>query len=135
MEKITVEAKVEELNTVLSLVDGILEKHSCPMKTMTQIDIAVEEIFVNIANYAYAPGAGSADIEAGVSGDPAEFVITFYDRGKPYNPLAKEDPDVTLGVEERQIGGLGIFMVKKSMDKLEYDYKDGQNIFTIHKTL
>ncbi len=135
MEKITVEAKTEKLNDVLSFVDGILEEHDCPVKTQMQIDIAVEEIFVNIAHYAYDPGEGSADIEAGVSGDPAEFVISFYDSGKPYNPLAREDPDITLGLEERQIGGLGIFMVKKYMDKLEYDYKNGQNIFTIHKTL
>ncbi len=135
MKNITIEAKTDNLPEVLSFVDAILEENDCPVKTQMQIDIAVEEIFVNIANYAYAPGSGSADIKAGVSGTPSVFVISFADKGVPYNPLAKEDPDVTLSLEERPIGGLGIFMVKKSMDKVEYEYKDGQNILTIHKTL
>ena len=116
-------------------MDAILEENDCPVKTQMQIDIAVEEIFVNIANYAYAPGSGSADIKAGVSGTPSVFVISFADKGVPYNPLAKSDPDISLPADKRQIGGLGIFMVKKSMDDLSYEYKDGQNIMTIRKYL
>ncbi len=135
MKNITLEAKTDNLPEVLSFVDEILEANDCPMKTQMQIDIAVEEIYVNIAHYAYSPGSGNAEINAGVSGEPPEFVISFADRGTPYNPLKKADPDVTLSLEERPIGGLGIFMVKKSMDKVEYEYKDGQNILTIHKTL
>ena len=87
MKKITLEAKTEKLPEVLTFVDTILEEHDCPMKVQMQIDVAVEEIFVNIAHYAYAPDSGSADISAGVSGDPAVFKITFADSGVPYNPL------------------------------------------------
>ncbi|MBQ9550490.1 MAG: ATP-binding protein [Lachnospiraceae bacterium] len=135
MKSITIEAKTDNLPEVLSFVDAILEENDCPVKAQMQIDIAVEEIFVNIANYAYEPGSGNADINAEVSGETPEFIISFADRGTPYNPLEKADPDITLSLEKRPIGGLGIFMVKKSMDKVEYEYKDGQNILTIHKTL
>ena len=105
------------------------------MKIQMQIDIAVEEIFVNIANYAYAPEIGTATVRVEVMGDPPSVDITFIDKGIPYDPLAKADPDVTLSAEERQIGGLGIFMVKKSMDDVKYAYLDGHNILTIKKGL
>lgn len=100
-----------------------------------QIDVAVEELFVNIAQYAYAPGIGVATIRLEIQEDPFVVVITFIDNGIPYNPLAKEDPDITLSAEERPIGGLGIYMVKKSMDEVSYEYKDGQNILRIKKQL
>ena len=135
MDKITIEAKVENLNDVLAFIDEKLEENDCPMKVQMQIDVAVEEIFVNIASYAYNPDVGPATISAEVSEDPLEVTISFMDNGVPYDPLAKEDPDVTLSAEERQIGGLGIYMVKKSMDNVSYEYKDGQNIFTIKKFL
>lgn len=135
MDKITIEAKVDNLNEVLAFVDEKLEANDCPMKVQMQIDVAVEEIFVNIASYAYNPEIGPATIYCEVSEDPLEVTISFMDSGVPYDPLAKEDPDVTLSAEERQIGGLGIYMVKKSMDNVSYEYKDGQNIFTIKKSL
>ena len=135
MDKITIEAKVDNLNEVLAFVDEKLEANDCPMKVQMQIDVAVEEIFVNIASYAYNPEIGPATISCEVSEDPLEVTISFMDSGVPYDPLAKEDPDVTLSAEERQIGGLGIYMVKKSMDNVSYEYKDGQNIFTIKKSL
>ena len=97
--------------------------------------MAVEEIFVNIAHYAYAPGEGEAEIAALVEGDPAELVVEFRDSGVPYDPLAKPDPDVTLSAEERGIGGLGIYMVKKSMDDVQYRHEGGRNILTIRKRL
>ena len=100
-----------------------------------QVDVAVEELFVNIAHYAYAPDTGSATIRVAPRQDPKGVAITFVDRGVPYDPLAKEDPDVTLSAEERQIGGLGIYMVKKSMDDMQYEYRDGQNVLTIVKNL
>ena len=131
----TIEAKVDNLNEVLAFVDEKLEENDCPMKVQMQIDVAVEEIFVNIASYAYNPEIGAATICCEVSGDPLVVTISFMDSGVPYDPLAKEDPDVTLSAEERQIGGLGIYMVKKSMDNVSYEYKDGQNIFTIKKSL
>lgn len=135
MDELNIEAAVENLNEVLGFVDQSLEKLNCPMKIQMQIDIAVEELFVNIAKYAYAPGKGNATVRVEVENDPLAVVITFIDKGVPYDPLAKKDPDITLSAEERQIGGLGIFMVKKSMDDIEYDYHDGQNILKIKKSI
>ena len=135
MDKLTVEAKTENLEEGLGFVDRHLEAMDCSPKVSVQIDVAVEELFVNIAHYAYSPGTGSATIGVEILKDPAAIAITFTDRGKPFDPLAKEDPDITLSAEERQIGGLGIYMVKKSMDEVVYEYKDGQNILRIKKNL
>ncbi|MGN0280147.1 MAG: ATP-binding protein [Lachnospiraceae bacterium] len=135
MSELTLEAKTENLDKVLSFVDGHLEEQECPMKTQMQIDIAVEELFVNIAHYAYNPEVGPVTIRVEVQKEPLAVTITFIDHGVPYDPLAKEDPDITLSAEERQIGGLGIFMVKKSMDDIAYEYKDGQNILYIKKKI
>ena len=129
-----VEADKEKLGEVTDFVNSFLEKAGCPAKTIMQIDIAVEEIFVNIANYAYAPGKGEAEISVGMPGN-VSVEITFADSGIPYDPLKKEDPDVTLPAEERQIGGLGIFMTKKIMDGAEYEYRDGKNILTLKKRI
>lgn len=133
MDKIIVKALVGNLDTVLDFVNGKLEENDCPMKTQLQIDVAVEEIFVNIASYAYVPDTGDATVCTEILDDPLRIAIRFEDSGIPYDPLAKEDPDVTLSAEERQIGGLGIYMVKKSMDEVAYEHKDGRNIFTITK--
>ena len=135
MDELTIEASVDKLNDVLAFVDERLEALDCPMKTQMQIDVAVEELFVNIASYAYQPGTGQATIRFEKEDDPLTVAITFLDSGVPYDPLAKEDPDVTLSAEERQIGGLGIFMVKKSMDDVSYEHRDGQNVLTIKKKL
>lgn len=135
MSELTLEAKTENLDKVLSFVDEHLEEQECPMKTQMQIDIAVEELFVNIAHYAYSPEVGPVTIRVEVQKEPLAVTITFIDHGIPYDPLAKEDPDITLSAEERQIGGLGIFMVKKSMDDIAYEYKDGQNILYIKKKI
>jgi len=135
MQELTIEAKIENLDEVLAFVDGQLEEIGCPIKTQMQIDVAVEEVFVNIASYAFTPGIGSATIHVESSQNPAAVTITFIDRGVPYNPLLKEDPDVSLSAEERGIGGLGIFMVKKTVDDMRYVYRDGQNILSISKTI
>ena len=135
MRELTIEAKVENLDEVLAFVDEQLEELDCPMKVQMQIDVAVEEIFVNIASYAYTPGVGSAVIRFAHEQEPRAVCITFIDSGVPYDPLKKEDPDVTLSAEERGIGGLGIYMVKKAMDDMSYVYSDGQNILTIRKTI
>ena len=134
-KELVIEASTDKLDEVIAFVDTQLENFECSMKTQMQIDIAVEEIFVNIANYAYNPEIGDATIRVEVSNEPLAVAITFLDHGKPYDPLAKEDPDVTLSAAERQIGGLGIYMVKKSMDDFSYLYKDGQNISTIKKKI
>ena len=129
------EAVPEQLGAVLEMVDAELEERGCPVKTRMRIDVAVEEIYINIASYAYSPGTGSAVVRVEIAPDPLTAIITFIDHGVPYDPLAKEDPDVTLSAEERQIGGLGIFMVKQSMDDVVYEYKDGQNMLTLKKKL
>lgn len=133
--EIEIKALTENLQELISFVDGHLEDMGASMKAQMQIDIAVEELFVNIAHYAYAPDVGEAVISVAKDKEKNQISITFADSGKPYNPLEKPDPDVTLSAEERSIGGLGIFMVKKSMDDMHYEYKDGQNILTITKRL
>lgn len=135
MKELEIEALTENLPQVLAFVDEQLEAADCPMKIQMQIDIAVEEIFVNIAHYAYAPNVGKAIVRVEMLPDPPSADITFIDSGIPYDPLAKADPDITLSAEERQIGGLGIFMVKKSMDDVKYEYLDGHNILTLKKGL
>ena len=135
MSDLKLEAKVENLQKVIDFVDGELEKLDCPIKVQMQIDIAVEELFVNIAKYAYNPQIGHATVRVEIEEDPLAIIITFIDQGVPYDPLAKPDPDITLSAEERGIGGLGIFMVKKSMDDIDYEYRDGQNILKIRKNI
>ena len=132
---ITIEAKTDKLDNVLEFVGTILEEAECCMKAKLQIDVAVEEIFVNIAHYAYIDSEGTAQVTVDIEGDPKAAVIEFRDSGMPFDPLAKPDPDTTLTAAQRQIGGLGIFMVKKSMDDVSYRYEDGQNIFTMRKKI
>ena len=135
MKELTVVATVENIETVTDFVNEQLEALDCPMKAQMQIDIAIDELFGNIAHYAYNPEVGSATVRVEVIEDPLAVTITFIDNGVPYDPLAKADPDTTLSAEERDIGGLGIYMVKKSMDDIAYEYKDGQNILKIKKYL
>ncbi|MBQ9679112.1 MAG: ATP-binding protein [Ruminococcus sp.] len=129
--ELTVCADVDQLHDVLAFVDDLLEEHDCPIKAQMQIDVALEELFVNIAQYAYPDSTGKAVIRVSISSEFAE--ITLIDSGIPYDPLKKPDPDVTLNAQDRPIGGLGIFMTKKLMDNVSYEYKDGRNILTIKK--
>ncbi len=133
--ELEIEASSDNLQNVLDFIASHLDAAECPMKYKMQLDLAVEEIFINIANYAYAPGSGKATVRVEVSDNPVAVAITFVDRGIPYDPLKKADPDVTLSAEERQIGGLGIFLTKKIMDDVSYEYKNGQNILTLKKNL
>ena len=135
VNEMEIKALTENLQTVLDFVDDFLEEMGSSMKVQMQLDVAVEELFVNIAHYAYTPDIGMAIIQIETDSDKDKVSITFKDTGKPYNPLEKPDPDVTLSAEERSIGGLGIYMVKKSMDDMRYEYKDGQNVLTIIKNL
>ncbi len=135
MKELDIEALTDNLDQVLSFVDEQLEAADCSMKIQMQIDLAVEEIFVNIAHYAYNPETGPATVRVEVKPDGSAVTITFIDHGIPYDPLAKEDPDVTLGSKDRSIGGLGIFLVKKTMDDIHYEYINGSNILTIQKKL
>ena len=135
MKEITLEARIENLPALIEFVDGYLEEIACSMKAQMQIDVAVDEIFTNISSYAYTPSVGEATVEITKRDSESQVELTFIDYGVPYNPLEKADPDVTLSAEERQIGGLGIFMVKRTMDEMTYEYKDGKNILTIKKSL
>ena len=135
MKELTLAAIVENIETVTEFVNAQLELMDCPIKAQMQIDIAIDELFGNIAHYAYNPEVGSATVRVEVSEVPLAVIITFIDNGVPYDPLGKDDPDITLSAEEREIGGLGIYMVKKSMDEITYEYKDGQNILKIKKNI
>ena len=126
-------ALIDSIPGVTSFVMNWLESLDCPMKTQTQIDLAIDEIFTNIASYAYKSGTGDATVQLDFDEDSRIFSITFIDSGIPYNPLEKPDPDITLPAEEREIGGLGIFLVKKVMDRMEYKRENGLNILTLYK--
>ena len=133
--EIELDAKVENLTLATEFIEAFLEKVDHSMKAMMQINIAIDEIFTNIASYAYSFGIGKVKLKVKMSDDPYAVVITFIDNGIPYDPLAKEDPDVTLSAEDRQIGGLGIFMAKKLMDEITYEHRDGKNILVMKKIL
>lgn len=135
MKELTIDATVENIEKVTAFVDEQLEALGCPLKAQMQIDIAIDELFGNIAHYAYNPKVGPATVRVDVLQEPLSVVVTFIDNGVAYDPLAKEDPDVALSADEREIGGLGIYMVKKSMDEISYEYKDGQNILRIKKEI
>lgn len=135
MKEITVAAILDNLARVQGFIEAELESCGCPMRAMMQISVAVEEIYVNIARYAYHPSVGEATVRCAVGGEPLQVTIQFLDSGKPFDPLAKPDADITLSAEEREIGGLGILMVKKSMDNVQYEYRDGCNILTLKKQL
>ena len=135
MKELTIDATVENIVTVTSFVEAELEALGCPMKAQMQIAVAIDELFGNIAHYAYNPDVGPATVRVEVMKSPLAVVITFIDNGVQYDPLARQDPDTALSAEEREIGGLGIYMVKKSMDEITYTYKDGQNILQIRKNI
>lgn len=135
MKELTVDAAVENIEVVTDFVNEELEKLDCPVKARRQIDVAIDELFGNIARYAYSPDVGKATVRFSVEDNPLEVTITFIDNGIPFNPLEKSNPDTHLSAEERPIGGLGIFLVKKSMDLVEYEYKNGQNILKIKKNI
>ena len=135
MKELTLAATVENLPAVTEFVDEQLEALDCPMKAKMQIDIAVDELFGNIAHYAYAPGTGDATVRVELIQEPRSVVITFLDRGTPYDPLTAKEPDTSLSAEERAFGGLGIHIVKKTMDAVTYTYEDGQNILRIQMRL
>ena len=133
MEKITIEATVENLAAVTEFITSTLEEKDCSMKIIMQMELVIEEIFVNVASYAYRPNVGPVTICKEISESPQAVTITFIDSGVAYNPLEREDPDITLSAEERDIGGLGIFLVKKNVDEISYERKDNQNILKIKK--
>ena len=135
MKEITVEAKIENIPEVTDFVNGELEKLECSLKAQMQIDVAIDELLGNIARYAYGGSGGNATVQIRAKEEPKAVELTFIDGGTPYDPLKKDDPDISLGADEREVGGLGIFLVKKTMDDMKYEYKDGQNRLTVTKLL
>ena len=131
----TFPAKAEFLDAVLGFVNQTLDSFECPIKIQTAICVAIEEVFVNVAHYAYPEDSG--DMTLHIDFEEASRAITFRmtDKGVPFDPLEKPDPDITLPAEEREIGGLGIFIAKKTMDSLSYAYENGENVLTMIKKI
>ena len=128
-----VPAKLEGMDVILAFVSYLLDINGCSTRTRTQLRIAIEELYVNVTLYAYPDGNGWAEIRGSIEDGVATF--TLIDSGRPFDPLAKEDPDTMLSGEDREIGGLGIFMVKNTMDEMEYEYRDGCNQLMMRKRL
>ena len=135
MKELTLGATLNNIPVVTAFIDEQLEALDCPMKAQMQIDVAIDELFGNIAHYAYPDGSGDATVQFRFDEATRTASITFIDSGIPFDPLQKADPDVTLSVDEREIGGLGIFMVRKTMDSMEYSYENRHNIVTVQKRL
>ena len=141
VKELTVEAKTENLSQVLAFLEERLEELECPMKAQMQIEMALEEMFVNVASYAYKRDPNAVypselvSIRVEDSEDPRCVAVTLTDSGMPFDPTKQDDPDIALSAEERDIGGLGIFMTKKIMDTVDYEYRDGKNVLTMKKTI
>lgn len=135
MKELSVAATIENIAPVTRFVNGELELLRCPERARRQIDVAIDELFGNIARYAYHPDVGPATVRVEVTEEPLAVVITFIDCGMPYDPLSRAEPDVHAPLEERQAGGLGIFLVRQTMDDVTYEYKNGRNILKIKKHL
>ena len=135
MKEITVDAMIENMNTVTAFVDDFLDQIACPMKSRIQINIVIDDIFGNICHYAYKDSVGAVTVRVESGNTPKAVFLTFTDNGIPYNPLDTEDPDITLSSEERKIGGLGIYLVKKNMDEMKYEYVNQQNRLWMEKRL
>ena len=135
MKEWTFEATVERIPWLTDQVNEVLESLDCSMKAQMQIDVAIDELLANIASYAYGAGKGEVTVRLDFEADTRTASITFIDSGIPYDPSGKPDPDVTLTAEEREVGGLGIFLVKKTMDDMTYVRRDGRNVLTIFKRI
>jgi len=135
MKEIVLDAQVANIEKVTDFVNEVLESNGCPMKAQLQIDVAIDEIMSNVAFYGYPDDNGQVRVTVDFPGESPKVVIAFEDNGVEFNPLAKDDPDVTLSAEDRLVGGLGIFIVKKTMDDVRYERKDNKNILTIEKTI
>ena len=138
MNQITVTASVDQVQTVIRFVKEQLEELGCflPLRVRIQIEVVIDEVFSNIVYYAYSPGTGTVTVGVEVEKAPPCVSISFMDHGRPFNPLIEDPPDVTrLSKMERQIGGLGLFMVKRLMTDVSYEFKDGQNILTIRRKI
>ena len=135
MKQIVVPARAESIPQVTDWADAALEALGCPLRAQMQIDVAIDEIVSNIARCAYPDGEGSLEARLDFDDAARAVSLTFLDSGVPFDPLQREDPDVTLPPEARGVGGLGIFLVKKTMDAVRYRYENGQNVLRIEKKI
>lgn len=135
MNKLTVPAKIENLQKVMDFLGDQLDSVDYVMKARLQLELSIEEAYVNIVNYAYGSEEGEVIICCNVGESPLKVTMQFIDYGNPYNPLENDDPDISLSAEEKEIGGLGIFLIKRNVDNISYEYRDGKNILTIQKKL
>ncbi len=135
MKELILDATIDNIQQIIAFADERLEEIGCPVKIQMQFDVAIDEIVSNIAHYAYMPDTGKVSVCIEVADNPTSVTITFMDNGVPFDPLQKPDPDVTQTADERDIGGLGIYMVKKSMDDIRYERCGGKNILTIRKAI
>ena len=131
----TFPAKTESLSEVLGFVEQTLESFECPMNAQMAICVAIEDVFVNVAHYAYPQSDGDMTLHIGFDAESRTITFRMTDQGIPFDPLKKPDPDITLSAEDREIGGLGIFITKKTMDSLSYAYENGENILTMIKKI
>ena len=131
----TFPAKTESLSDVLGFVEQTLEGFECPLKIQMALCVAIEEVFVNIAHYAYPESEGDMTLHIDFDKQNSAITLRMVDKGIPFDPLKKPDPDITLSAEEREIGGLGIFIAKKTMDSISYAYENGENILTMTKKI
>lgn len=135
MKELTLPASRTNIPAIIGFVNRELERMDCDLKTKAQIDIAIDELYSNISKYCYDDEGGEVTVALETENEPRVVSISFMDGGRPFNPLQREDPDITLSARDRKIGGLGIYMVKKSMDDIRYEYREGKNILTIRKFL
>ena len=135
MKELEITATVANLPKVIKFVEEQIKSFGCSLGVRAQIDVAVEEVFVNIAHYAYYPDTGPAVIRVETVKEPLQVILTFLDHGVPFDPLKKNDPDIEQPLDDRDPGGLGIFMVRKIMDDVSYEYRNGQNILTFTKKM
>ena len=133
MKELEITATVENLPKVIKFVEEQIAAFGCSLGVRAQIDVAVEEVFVNIAHYAYYPDTGPAVVRVETVEEPLQVILTFLDHGVPFDPLKKNDPNIEQPLNNRDPGGLGIFMVRKIMDAVSYEYRNGQNILTFSK--
>jgi len=132
-EKMTVPAEMKQVVPVAAMVNRIMAQLNCIQRSKMQIAVVIDEIFSNIVQYAYENQEGTVTVEAEAEEDPPCLVIRFIDQGMPFDPLAVRDPEMTGPAKKRSVGGLGLYIVKKTMDKVSYEYKNGSNILVIRK--
>lgn len=135
MKKMEIESTIDNYSTIIKFINSELDTLGCSDQTRSQIKLAIDEIYGNICFYAYDSEVGPVTVCVETEKEPPAIIITFMDKGKPFNPLEAEEPDLELSGEDRPIGGLGLFLVQSTMDDLSYEYKDEQNILTLKKTM